>query len=153
MERYISTIRKEMATSGDVNVVQFKLGAFNNASDRDAFKMAVALRHDNGSTSNDTVPQYTADVKDARGTPLRDLHLELFDAIVGQRTGTVYVGKGSRTYDYLGKVMPDGLVGWMLALKSRKNAAQGAVKEEERVDGGGSPGWERVDQVSEEESA
>ncbi|KAL8762065.1 MAG: hypothetical protein Q9184_001873 [Pyrenodesmia sp. 2 TL-2023] len=153
-DRYISTLRKEISsTSGSVNIVQFKLGAFNHASDREAFKMAVALRPDNNVTSHDNVPQNTIDSRNTHGTPLRQLHLEVFDAIVGKRTGTVYVGRGSRTYDYLGKVMPDGLVGWMLGLKSSKADVQRDEKADERVDGEGSPGWEKVDQISGEESA
>ncbi|KAL8903315.1 MAG: hypothetical protein Q9207_004003 [Kuettlingeria erythrocarpa] len=150
MERYIATLRKEInSTLGDLNLVQFKLGAFNDASDRDAFKMAVALRPEH-TTGDVTGPRSTTDPRNTHGTPLRELHLELFDAIVGKRNGTVYVGRGSRTYDYLGKFVPDGLVGWMLGLNSAKADVQKDEKADERVDGGGSPGWEKVDQISEE---
>ncbi|KAL8830893.1 MAG: hypothetical protein Q9170_005524 [Blastenia crenularia] len=155
MQQYISTLRKEMPASGNLNIVHFKLGAFDDASDRDAFKMAIALRHDsrNGESSGTALPP-SEEGRKIRGTPLRALHLEVFDAIVGKKTGTVYVGRGSRTYDALGKVMPEGLVGWMLGLKSRREvAAKQETTEGEKVSREGSPGWERVDQISGEESA
>lgn len=156
MDKYISTIRKELSqSSGDTSIVQLKLGAFDNASDRDAFKLAVALRHDNhDEDSSNSVSPAEADQRRIRGTPLRELHLEVFDAIVGKRKGTVYVGRGSRTYDLLGKAMPDGLVGWMLGLRTRREEAKQA-KDSEEVKGSraGSPGWERVEQISGEESA
>ncbi|KAL8931750.1 MAG: hypothetical protein Q9216_007086 [Gyalolechia sp. 2 TL-2023] len=156
MDKYISTIRKEMSSSSaDNNVVQFKLGAFDDASDRDAFKMAVALRHDNpsGGGSSPALPAGT-EQRRVRGTPLRELHLDVFDAIVGKRRGMIYVGRGSRTYDILGKVMPEGLVGWMLGLQTRrKEEAREGENEEGKGSRTGSPGWERVNQISGEESA
>ncbi|KAL9030235.1 MAG: hypothetical protein Q9196_001629, partial [Gyalolechia fulgens] len=98
MDKYIHTIRKEMSSSGDIKIVQLKIGAFDDASDRDAFKSAVALRHDHPSGAGSTpVSPPGAEPRRIRGTPLRELHLELFDAIVGKRRGTVYVGRGSRT--------------------------------------------------------
>lgn len=156
MEKYISTILKELPQfSADINIVQLKLGAFDNASDRDAFKLAVALRHDGPQEESfSSASPVAADTRRIRGTPLRELHLEVFDAIVGKRRGTVYVGRGSRTYDLLGKVMPEGLVGWMLSLQTRKQEeAQKRDSKEGKGSGAGSPGWERVEQISGEESA
>ncbi|KAG5289604.1 DUF1776 superfamily domain-containing protein [Histoplasma ohiense] len=64
----------------------------------------------------------------AYGSPARDLHLAIFDALapapktwLGRRKRkppTVYVGKGSRTYSIVGNIVPSGLVGWMLGLRS-----------------------------------
>ncbi|KAL8694894.1 MAG: hypothetical protein Q9218_000558 [Villophora microphyllina] len=152
MERYISTLRKEIAPSEGTNIVRFKLGAFDDVSDRDAMKMAVALRHDNQSRSDTTaVPVFGT--KRVRGSPLRELHLEVFDAIVGKRRGVVYVGRCSRTYDYLGKTMPEGLVGWMLGLRTKREEEKRRVDTDENVpSSAGSPGWEPVEQISEEES-
>ncbi|KAI4254663.1 MAG: hypothetical protein LQ352_002969 [Teloschistes flavicans] len=152
MERFISTLRKEHAISEGNSIVQFKMGAFDNGSDRDAMKMAVALRHDHGSPSS-TPSSPATEQRRVRGSPLRELHLKVFDALVGKSRGVVYVGRGSRTYDYLGKTMSEGLVGWMLGLrmtkqeeKQRVNADEGAPSSVE------SPGWEPVEQISEAES-
>ncbi|KAL9602183.1 MAG: hypothetical protein Q9219_002047 [cf. Caloplaca sp. 3 TL-2023] len=159
MQKYIATLRKELPSPEDVSIVQIKLGAFDDASDRDAFKMAIALRHENqpdddNSNNPSTVSATDPERSKVRGTPLRELHLEVFDAIVGRRRGTVFVGRGSRTYDTLGKVVPEGLVGWMLGLKTGgREKAQNAEGREEKVSREGSPGWERVEQVSGEESA
>ncbi|KAL8964721.1 MAG: hypothetical protein Q9197_006832 [Variospora fuerteventurae] len=154
MDAYISTLRRETASSGFVNIVRFKLGAFDDASYREAFKLAVALRHEsNGSSSNGTVSPPAAERRASRGTPLRDLHLDVFDAIMGKRRGNVYVGRGARVYDTLGKIVPDGLVGWMLGLKTRRRESPTGETVGERAHGGGSPGWEKVDQISGEESA
>ncbi|KAL8774733.1 MAG: hypothetical protein Q9209_000672 [Squamulea sp. 1 TL-2023] len=153
LDSYVSTLRKELAATQEINIAHFKLGALDDGSDRDALKMAVALRHDDRTASDsrlDSVPEK----RNVRGSPLRELHLEVFDAIVGKRRGTVYVGRGSRTYDILGKVMPQGLAGWMLGLKTKK-VQEKEQKEANVVTEGaqGSPGWERVDQISGEESA
>ncbi|KAI4112637.1 MAG: hypothetical protein LQ338_008289 [Usnochroma carphineum] len=153
MERYIFTLRKEMAASRDMKIIQFKLGAFDDASDRDAFKMALALRHDNNGAGSDTTSPLEIEQKRTRGTPLRDLHLKVFDAIVGKRTGAVYVGRGARVYDTLGKAMPDGLVKWMLGLQIKGKEAQKQDNGGDRVYGGGSSEWEKVDPISGDESA
>lgn len=115
--------------------------------------MAVALRHENRNDNADTASSPVTEQRKVRGSPLRELHLEVFDAIVGKKRGVVYVGRGSRIYDYLGKVMPEGLVGWMLGLQAQREKGQNQ-KAEERKDGPeGSPGWEKVEQMSGEESA
>ncbi|KAL8711262.1 MAG: hypothetical protein Q9225_007148, partial [Loekoesia sp. 1 TL-2023] len=134
MERYISTLRKEMSSPQTTNIVQFKLGAFDDASDRDAFKMAVALRHDKNTSdgSPDAVSPSTTEPSKVRGTPLRELHLAVFDAIVGKRRGTIYVGRGSRMYHSLGKFAPEGLVAWMLGLKTRREEKQKREGDEEK---------------------
>ncbi|KAL8642037.1 MAG: hypothetical protein Q9228_001231 [Teloschistes exilis] len=152
MERFISTLRKENATSEGGSIVQFKLGAFDDGSDRDAMKMAVALRHDNGNMSS-TPSSPVTEQRRMRGSPLRELHLEVFDAIVGKSRGVVYAGRGSRTYDYLGRTMPEGLVGWMLGLRTIKQKEKAQANADEGApSSAGSPGWEPVEQVSEGES-
>ncbi|KAL8945987.1 MAG: hypothetical protein Q9222_007553 [Ikaeria aurantiellina] len=126
---YISTLRKELtATSTQTNIVRFKLGAFDTGSDRDALKMAVALTHDGAS-----LPSVSTEQRRIRGTPLRELHLKVFDAIVG-------------------RVMPEGLVGWMLGFNTRTEETRA---EEKKVDEKmyESPSWERVEQFSGEDSA
>lgn len=152
MERFISTLRKENATSEGGSIIRFKLGAFDDGSDRDAMKMAVALRHDNGKMSS-TPSSPVTEQRRVRGSPLRELHLEVFDAIVGKSRGVVYAGRGSRTYDYLGRTMPEGLVGWMLGLRTIKQEEKAQANADDGTpSSAGSPGWEPVEQVSEGES-
>ncbi|KAL8680914.1 MAG: hypothetical protein Q9186_002926 [Xanthomendoza sp. 1 TL-2023] len=152
MDGYISTLRKELSLSSDINIARFKLGALDDGSDRDALKMAVALRHDDR-THSTTSPNSTTEQRKVRGSPLRELHLEVFDCIVGKTRGTVYVGRGSRTYDILGKVMPQGIVGWMLGLKAQREVQRETRPDNMVDDSQASPGWERVDQISGEEYA
>ncbi|KAI9794174.1 MAG: hypothetical protein M1816_006099 [Peltula sp. TS41687] len=50
-----------------------------------------------------------------RGSPLRELHVAVYDALTGPRTARVrHVGRGSLTYDLLGRLASNGLVGWMM---------------------------------------
>lgn len=90
--------------------------------------MQVALRHSAGPQSSSVGAssggEQWASAGGAKGSSLRELHLEVFDAIVGKRTGTVFVGKGSRVYDIVGQWVPEGMVGWMLGLRSRKQQQQ-----------------------------
>ena len=153
MEKYISTLRKELGSSQGVNCVHFRLGVFDGRSDRDALKMAVALRHENQSDDSSTASTLRRDPQRVQGSPLRELHLEVFDAIVGKRKGVVHVGRGSRTYDYLGKAMPGGLAGWMLGLQAQREQRIDEAAEARSSDPYESPGWENVEQISEEESA
>ncbi|KAL8991800.1 MAG: hypothetical protein Q9169_007639 [Polycauliona sp. 2 TL-2023] len=152
LDSYILTIRKEIAVIGDINIVQFKLGALDYESDHHALQMAVALRYDDRVTPNsrhDPVPEQ----KKVRGSPFRQLHLEVFDAIVGKRTGIVYVGRGGRTYDILGKVIPQSMAQWMLGLKPKEEKERDQKTGNDVADGSqGSPGWEKVDQIGGEES-
>ena len=151
LDSYVSTMRKEAAAIGDINVVQLRLGALDYESDRNAHQMAVALRYDDGAaptTSSDSAPELKV-----RGSPFRQLHLEVFDAIVGKRRGTVYVGRGSRTYDILGKVIPQGIASWMLSLKTQKDQGLDRKKANNVASSWqASPEWEKVDHVSGEES-
>lgn len=42
------------------------------------------------------------------------------------RPGLVYVGSGARLYDIVGKIVPQGLVGWMMDNTHRKLHTRGA---------------------------
>ena len=119
MQNYISTLRRE--TTPEINVVQFKLGAFNYGKvGNDTFWGDALARMKYASEINA--------VSDERGTSPRELHNEVFDAILEgdrrrrRRRGVVFVGRGSRTYDLLGRLMPEGVVSWMLNLKMRREA-------------------------------
>lgn len=86
-----------------------------------------------------------------RGSPARNLHYAVFDAIeatprniFGRRKAkeaVVYVGRGARCYGIIGEWVPGGLVGWMLGL--RNGHGRGPLSDS----GSGSSsdvGWEKV---------
>lgn len=56
-----------------------------------------------------------------KGSPLRELHICVFDVMVQGRGrgGTVFVGSGARAYDMVGKRVPSGVVGWMMGLRNK----------------------------------
>lgn len=86
----------------------------------------------------------------SRGTALRQLHNGVFD-VIEQREGsggTVFLGRGSRTYDIMGRFLPEGIIGWMMG-KAREPVFEG-----KGVDGlatrrgseeGSSVQWEKVE--------
>jgi hypothetical protein len=62
-----------------------------------------------------------------RGSPLRELHNAVFDAMAktGRRGGGVIrVGQGSRMYGFVGTWVPRGLVGWMMGMRRAEKQAQ-----------------------------
>ncbi len=55
-----------------------------------------------------------------KGSPLRELHNAVFDALTVKRPAKVWhAGNGSLIYDVVGKWVPAGIVGWMLGLGGR----------------------------------
>lgn len=70
--------------------------------------------------------------QEVKGSPLRELHVTVFDALTVSRPRKVrYAGRGSLTYDILGRWAPTGLVGWMMRMGMRR-----------RLEGVGVVGWE-----------
>lgn len=57
-----------------------------------------------------------------KGSSLRELQNGVFDAIVRGKGkgGTVFVGSGSWMYNFVGRCVPGGVVGWMLRAGSKK---------------------------------
>ena len=53
----------------------------------------------------------------SKGSPLRELHNAIIDAMAVGRGGTVRVGMGSVLYDFVGVWVPRGLVGWMMGIR------------------------------------
>ena len=52
------------------------------------------------------------------GAPLRELHLAVYDALTQERPArTWHVGHGSLTYEMVGRLLPRGLVAWMLGIR------------------------------------
>jgi hypothetical protein len=56
-----------------------------------------------------------------KGSSLRELNNAVFDAMTSARSGTVRVGLGSRTYGFVGRWVPRGLVGWMMGVRKVGN--------------------------------
>lgn len=127
MQALIKTLRKEVA-SKDVNVVQFKLGTFDYPGLAPTGRSLIPIREYNGSSmrgeeilrEESARGRYvredaTAISRNIKGSPLRELHFGVFDAIVGDRGrgGTIFVGKGSRAYDYISRFVPETIIGWM----------------------------------------
>jgi Fungal family of unknown function (DUF1776) len=52
-----------------------------------------------------------------KGSPLRELHNAVFDAMMKRKGGTIRVGIGSSTYEFVGAWVPKGLVGWMMGMR------------------------------------
>ena len=120
MQGYIDTLRKEVAAT-DIHIMQLKLGTF----DFDLAPMSRALVPAREIGHEESAAGKVAREDDAavagigsavKGSPLRELHRGVFDAIISERgrSGTMYLGRGSRTYDYVSRWVPAGVVGWML---------------------------------------
>lgn len=98
--------------------------------------------------------------RSVRGTPARDLHFAVFDALAPspktffggreKKKEAVYVGRGSRAYVLVGNWVPGGLVGWMLGLKSgyqstaREPPRNGSGSRSDSSRSSSGAGWERV---------
>ena len=89
--------------------------------------------------------------KSVKGQSLRELHNGIFDAMVrGKgRNGTIFVGRGARSYDLVGKWVPDGVVGWMMG-SAKTNVVEDVVENvveiaEKEGSVEGSTEWEKVD--------
>ncbi|SMQ50222.1 unnamed protein product [Zymoseptoria tritici ST99CH_3D7] len=81
-------------------------------------------------------------------TPLRALHDSVFDTLVAKSPSrTLHVGRGSLTYDLIGKWMPPAFIAWMMgAGKQRLPQAKAAVnKEEDLRSSTGSLTWDKVE--------
>lgn len=115
LQQYISTLRKE---AQGINVVQFQLGHFDYglAITDDEQQLVQTLHSSAADATKQRLMEKGLTRKTPKGTSLRELHNSVFDTIVrGKgRNGTVFVGQGSRTYDLVGKFVPDGIVGWMM---------------------------------------
>ncbi len=81
--------------------------------------------------------------KSVKGQSLRELHNGVFDAIVRGRgrNGTIFIGRGARSYDLIGKWVPDSIVGWMMGA-AKTNGFEPVEKEGSTE---GSVEWEKVD--------
>ena len=151
LQNYISTLRREVKELG-INIVQFKLGTFDYGSAPGGRQQIAHIRAPGSETQEEVrswdratqvrygtnyITQIVGGRNRVKGSPLRELHNGVFDAIVRGKgnEGTVFVGGGSWMYDFVGKWVPDGLVGWMLGVR-RKTAGGVMDKLDEGMDGG-----------------
>ncbi|KAF2151365.1 DUF1776-domain-containing protein [Myriangium duriaei CBS 260.36] len=84
-----------------------------------------------------------------KGTPLRQLHDSVFDALQAKRPWrTRHIGRGSLTYDLIGSWLPANLVGWMMGLtRARSSKTQPRLIELNDSSSEGSAQWEKVDDL------
>ena len=93
--------------------------------------------------------------KSITGTSLKELHNNVFDAIVREkgRNGTVFVGQGARMYGLIGKLIPDGIVSWMMNARKPKQATSPRPDREGSPEGSSSAEWEKVAERDDDDAA
>ena len=129
LEGYTASLGNEMAKEG-VHVTQIRMGGidFNNNSNsarstaRDSVRAHWARSPQRITFPTNGATMLTDYVNFGRGSPLRDLHQAVFDALIQRPRPVLRVGRGSLTYEILGRFAPRGLVGWMVG-KGRRDAA------------------------------
>ncbi|KAI9698193.1 MAG: hypothetical protein M1836_004195 [Candelina mexicana] len=145
LEGFTNTLSGELATMG-IDVCQLRLGTFDcgsvggrghlqtsNATGADVLAWPASTRAiyaknyfaQAGSPGNrGAIGGVGVNIK---GSPLRELHNSVFDALTIARPGRVWhVGKGSLAYDLVGRWVPTGLVGWMLGVRRVSPSAMGS---------------------------
>lgn len=156
LQQYISTLRKEVQGQG-VNVVQFQLGHFDYGLSATENHQQLILRQQmsRSQATKRRLEEKGVSPRDITGTSLKELHNNVFDAIVrGKgRNGTVFVGQGARTYDLIGKLVPDGIVSWMMNARKSKQPASPTPDREGSPEGSSSAEWEKVAERDDDDAA
>ena len=142
LNQYIYTLRREVHVEG-VNVVHLRLGHFDCGPMFSDNQQLVPSDYSRRAEFAKQRLEQKGVEKPVKGQSLRELHNGVFDAIVrGKgRNGTIFVGRGARSYDFVGKWVPDGIVSWMMG--AAKTNGFDAVEKEGSVEG--STEWEKVD--------
>ncbi|KIX01758.1 uncharacterized protein Z518_09485 [Rhinocladiella mackenziei CBS 650.93] len=168
-----SSLRREInAANVNITVSELKLGNFDMgsvASSRNTPPPSTAQT----STSSSALTHWHSSQRAAlqrknlgqrsliRGSSAREFHNAVFDALAppqtfkafGQfewtaisRSEVVFVGSGARLYDIVGRIMPNGLVAFMMGYRKRDDEehAQGAGKIYNRTEPGPSAGASSV---------
>ncbi|KAI9868564.1 MAG: hypothetical protein M1830_005635 [Pleopsidium flavum] len=165
LDAFTSTLRAELAPA-NVPVISFKLGTFDcgavggrthlqsspeHATRADILSWPSSVR---ATYAKNYVAQSSAGSTrgcingggnggGVKGSPLRELHNGVFDALTVKRPKNVWhVGNGSLVYDVVGKWVPAGIVGWMLGIRS-----VGLGREEGEEGGEVSVEWEKVERM------
>ena len=126
-----------------VNVVHFRLGHFDYGAALSNHQQLVPIQYSLRAEFARRRLEQKGVEKSVKGQSLRELHNGVFDAMMRGKgkNGTIFVGRGARSYDFVGKWVPDGIVGWMMGA-AKKNGVDAADKEgsiEESIE------WEKVD--------
>lgn len=171
LQNYIQTLRREVA-SQEINIVQLKLGAFDYSTEPGEWALVSTREEENDSSSQADPASDSENSKPSgwdaafpfrygnprrpstkmHGSPLRELHDGVFDAIKRGKAagGTMFVGRGSRMYDFVARWVPDGLVGWMLGAGQGSwgvdgDLGKGKGKGKAKGRGMRERGWEKVE--------
>ena len=147
LQQYISTLRKEVQGQG-VNVVQFQLGHFDygiSVPDNHQ-QLVLSQQMSRSQATKRRLEEKGVSPKNITGTSLKELHNNVFDAIVRRkgRNGTIFVGQGARTYGLIGKLVPDEIVNWMMNARKSKQATSPMPDRERSPEGSSSAEWEKV---------
>ena len=140
MGAWLTTLRTELAaTNSNLRVIHLRLGYFNDINTPHGSKELTLWRqrnaHVQSDQSNGSNPEFLAaksndnkrtptQMSFYRGSPVRELHNGVFDAIVGTTArygGTLYLGQGSLVYAMMGSLCPSTLVGWMMRSERVRN--------------------------------
>ncbi|MCJ1479011.1 hypothetical protein MMC13_007695 [Lambiella insularis] len=152
LHSYLSTLRSEVSPN-TLSITTLKLGSLTTLSHPTRTQVARYRSTRYGSPSPTPNPEPTsilaweharATQERERAVALRELHNGVFDAVVGKRRGTLYVGRGSWAYDLVGRWVPGGMVGWMMRRRGVGGWGDGAGAGWEKL--GGSTEWERVEE-------
>jgi NAD(P)-dependent dehydrogenase (short-subunit alcohol dehydrogenase family) len=132
LEGFTASLRGELGTLG-IEVCQFKLGTFD-------YTRVGGKQHLQSVAGPDTLVWPATSRKlfaanyvnqsrvagsrgvfnqlGSTGSPMRELHNAVFDALLQKSPRAVWrVGRGSVTYDLVGKWVPAGIVGWMMGVR------------------------------------
>lgn len=159
---FATSLRREvrLLQQGNVNVVELKLGNVDFGTQHRGGQNAIvgtevlawseqqrALYGPQYLSSIEQRPVATAGPSKVRGSPAKSLHYAVLDAleppsrdIFGRKTPkqpVIYVGRGARSYNLIGRWIPGGLVGWMLGLQSGPHGSFASSSSSET-------GWEKV---------
>jgi len=145
LQHYISTLRRELGPQ-NANVVELKLGHFDFGSSTESRQQIVLAPR--AEATKKRLELLGLEKTMVQGSPLRSLHNGVFDAIVRGKgkNGIVFVGQGSRMYDLVRKLVPTGVVGWMMGGTKAQTPILRRSKSDEVSSG--SAEWEKVEQTS-----
>ncbi|KAJ5103912.1 hypothetical protein N7532_004441 [Penicillium argentinense] len=157
---FAASLRQELRLleHGNVDVVELRLGnvdlgpSYRNAQSQIAGTEILAwsaqqraLYGQQYLSSVEQRPVASAGPSTVRGSPARNLHYALMDALepasvnfLGRRTrkkAVMYVGRGARSYNFIGAWVPSGLVGLMMGYRGGYSVPSGSPSS------GSEPSW------------
>lgn len=135
LETFTKTLRRE-AKALNVQVSHIKLGSID---------FGTFPSQSSRSNPGEQIHDYRAvqKLKSAKGSSPRELHHAVFSALTMSKPfNTRHVGRGSLSYEIIGRIVPNSFIDWMLnSYQDRRTDMIPRSIE----------GWENVDRSSEEE--